>query len=522
MTWRSDAPQGGESVKIAFELVEYMHGRVLDLGCGPAKVLPAPNIIGVDDNTDAKLFGIQAKPNLFADCAKLDVFTDASADTVFSSHLLEHVVDYKAALREWWRVLKPGGYLILYLPHKDHYPNIGMPHANPDHKHDFRNEDITAAMQEIAWRTPYGWDQLRDEIRIGSDEYSFLQIYRKRSDKQTNLNEPKEKPAKSIGIVRLGAHGDALWVSSILPALKAQGYHITVYTQSQGEASLRHDPNIDHLSVQPHQIFGNGPDTMDIQIAYWQQCEMRHDRFINLVGCVEQSLLPNQQHPNFFLPADQRRALMGRKSYLQAVHEWADLPFDPDTARVRFYPSPEEMSFAIAERAKIDGPLVVINPSGSSPTKFWPHVQKAIDLFGDEGVNVMVLGDLRGMQYAGKRAKIIGTSWTIRQAYTMASLADVVIGTESAIVNSVSHETPLKIVLLSHSSPANLTANWTNTVAVHPDGLACYPCHRIHSDLKYCTVNAETKTAACQAAVSGEDVVGYAMQWIRGEMKEAA
>ena len=55
-----------------------------------------------------------------------------------------------------------------------------------------------------------------------------------------------------------------------------------------------------------------------------------------------------------------------------------------------------------------------------------------------------------------------------------------------------------------------------------PTGLACYPCHRIHQDMTFCTVHNETGAAACQAAATAEEVAGYALQWIRGELLEAA
>lgn len=42
---------------------------------------------------------------------------DASQDFVFSSHVLEHLEKPEQALAEWWRVLKKGGVLFLYLPH---------------------------------------------------------------------------------------------------------------------------------------------------------------------------------------------------------------------------------------------------------------------------------------------------------------------------------------------------------------------------------------------------------------------
>ena len=36
-------------------------------------------------------------------------FESESVDYIVSSHMLEHIKDYKAALREWWRVIKQGG-----------------------------------------------------------------------------------------------------------------------------------------------------------------------------------------------------------------------------------------------------------------------------------------------------------------------------------------------------------------------------------------------------------------------------
>lgn len=45
-------------------------------------------------------------------------FADASQDAVYSSHCLEHIPDSKAALAEWYRVLRVGGYIVVAVPHQ--------------------------------------------------------------------------------------------------------------------------------------------------------------------------------------------------------------------------------------------------------------------------------------------------------------------------------------------------------------------------------------------------------------------
>ena len=173
MVWKIDAPQGNEVGKIRWETVPYTQGTGYDLGCGPEKLWP--QCIGIDSGLDEHLFGIKVNCDLrVADASDVNFLASSHADWIFSSHLLEHIVDYKKALREWWRVLKDGGRLILYLPHKSFYPNIGQHGANPDHKHDFIPEDIISAMKEIG-----GWDLLECQERNQDNEYSFFIVLRK-------------------------------------------------------------------------------------------------------------------------------------------------------------------------------------------------------------------------------------------------------------------------------------------------------------------------------------------------------
>ena len=135
MVWNAHDPQGNETGKITWELVRWTRGRGLDVGCGAHKGFP--HFIGVDNGKDIGLFRQQFKPDVWIDDAgKLDMFASNSLDFVYSSHMLEHVPyeDVVKTLKEWWRVIKTNGYLVLYLPDETLYPKVGEPGANPDHK----------------------------------------------------------------------------------------------------------------------------------------------------------------------------------------------------------------------------------------------------------------------------------------------------------------------------------------------------------------------------------------------------
>lgn len=168
MTWNPSSSNACEAFKIAPLVVRYLQGRCLDIGSGPGKVWP--QVIGIDLGHDHG----QPVTDLMMDGTNLCTFADASVDGIFSSHFLNCIDRSKVPdmLKEWWRVLKPGGHLVLYLPHRDHAPNVGAEDARPDHKSDYRNSDIIDLMINVG-----SWTMLEDEVRIEEDEASLFQVY---------------------------------------------------------------------------------------------------------------------------------------------------------------------------------------------------------------------------------------------------------------------------------------------------------------------------------------------------------
>jgi SAM-dependent methyltransferase len=72
------------------------------------------------------------------DAQKMEGVEDDTFDFVHSSHCLEHLIDPGEGLGNWFRVLKPGGYLVVTVPDEDLYEQGAFPSTfNRDHKWTF-------------------------------------------------------------------------------------------------------------------------------------------------------------------------------------------------------------------------------------------------------------------------------------------------------------------------------------------------------------------------------------------------
>ena len=522
--WRINDPQGAESNKVKYEIVPYTRGRGLDVGCGQYKTYD--HFIGVDNGHHAREFGWDIHPDVSVDDATdLSIFNGQSMDFVFSSHLLEHIEDTEAALREWWRVIKPGGYLVLYLPHKTLYPNIGEEGANPDHKHDFNRDDITLIMEKFK----SGWNFLRNDLRDADygegqqgNEYSFFQVYQKRSDKAQKVMCCGVKPEKTVCVCRYGGFGDMIQTASILPALKKQGYHITIMTTPRGEEIMRHDPNVDAFLLQDTDQVPNN------ELPYfWTVQAKNFDRFINLSESVEGSLLAIPGRTPYTWKHEARHFLLN-KNYLEMVHAIAEVP-EPYYAC--FYPTPEEIKWAVKEREKLASqkePVIVWSLAGSSVHKAWPHIDQVLArLMIETDAIVVLVGDgfckvLEQGWENEKRIKRRSGEWSIRNSLTFTQIcADLVIGTETGLLNAVGLVEGIgKIVTLSHSSEENLTKHWKNTIALTPKNVSCFPCHMMHYGFDSCNREETSHTALCQYDISADMMYNAITKFI-SQRKEA-
>jgi ubiquinone/menaquinone biosynthesis C-methylase UbiE len=78
----------------------------LNLGCGDKKMA---GYINVD---------VCGEPDMLCDLSKFPwPFENGSVEEVFSSHFMEHVIDYEKTVLEIHRILRPGGLMHFKVPH---------------------------------------------------------------------------------------------------------------------------------------------------------------------------------------------------------------------------------------------------------------------------------------------------------------------------------------------------------------------------------------------------------------------
>lgn len=513
MVWTAETSQGYESAKIAAAAIHYLQGNFLDLGCGVSRVWP--RAIGMDN---AGVMGDKTE-GIRGDISDLSLFRDESMDAVFSSHALEDFPRERVPeiLAEWARVLKIGGYLVLYLPSANLYPRIGEEGANIAHKWDVFPGDVEKILRGLT-ETKHdlppvcGWELVESEERGELDEYSLFIVARKTEGGwKENLWQRNPDGKKRALVVRYGAIGDQIIASSVLPQLKKQGYHVTYNTAPQGHDVLLHDPHIDEWVIQAPGYVPNeqlGP--------YWQALSQRYDLFINLCESMEGSLLALPGRREDMMPDAARRRTMGTVNYLERAHDLAGVPheFAP-----KFYPSDYELSRAEDFRNSLDGPVVYWAINGSSPHKIYAYPQAVIAwLMEQTNAHVVLCGDERQSKpiqdtllerikrdgFDISRVHGLCGQQTIRESLTFGFVSDVIVGPETGILNAMAFEDVWKIIYLSHSSHENLTKHWRRTLVLKadPERAPCYPCHRLHYDWSRCHQHPQTQAALCASAIS--------------------
>lgn len=115
--------------------------------------------------------------HLQGDARNLHWFRNEVLDFVYSSHLLEDFLEWDSILREWARVVKPGGYLVILVPDKTLWNEAilnGQP-PNCAHTHESYPGEISEHIKQIG-----GFEIIQDTLtNCYPGDYTILFIAKK-------------------------------------------------------------------------------------------------------------------------------------------------------------------------------------------------------------------------------------------------------------------------------------------------------------------------------------------------------
>jgi len=157
---------GPESVKIRPRFEAFLHGQVLDVGAGEKAITEGAVSIDLRDQFGSRQ-GLAIKAH-----GEYLPFRDEAFDTVVNSHNLEHMPNDFTAMSEMWRVLKRGGYLLLYLPMKGLFPSHTV---YPAHYRDYEPENVVGMLDHLVVE----YELLDCSILNAVREFSFCMVVRK-------------------------------------------------------------------------------------------------------------------------------------------------------------------------------------------------------------------------------------------------------------------------------------------------------------------------------------------------------
>ncbi|HPE06192.1 MAG TPA: methyltransferase domain-containing protein [Smithellaceae bacterium] len=164
----------------------------LHLGCGKKFI---PGFIHID----ARKFN---HSDYVCQLDDLSIFKSDSVDLIYASHVLEHFKRYecKTALREWHRVLRPGGTLRLAVPDfeaivkiyqekKDVELLIGLLYGGQDYQYNYHHivfdfESLSKLLSSVGFVNIHRYDW-KQTIHKDYDDYS--QAYLPHMDKDHGL-----------------------------------------------------------------------------------------------------------------------------------------------------------------------------------------------------------------------------------------------------------------------------------------------------------------------------------------------
>jgi len=159
--WRS------ETSKCRQRLSPFCAGSGIDIGAGGDPIVPTAVIVDLPSPyTTVGRKSVQ----LGGDARDLHWFKDGVLDYAFSSHVLEDFEQPEMVIREWLRVLRPKGRLILYCPDQQRYLTYCRKHRHTINPHHFHSDfSLAFVLNRLPAEIPCEVEYQNAEV----DDYSW-------------------------------------------------------------------------------------------------------------------------------------------------------------------------------------------------------------------------------------------------------------------------------------------------------------------------------------------------------------
>ena len=167
----------GETATCRPSLSKWCVGAGVDIGFGGTDPI-VPEAICIDRalGTPGRTRWNTRAADFILDAFEPLPFETGTLDYVFSSHALEDAIDTSEVLTEWCRIIRLGGYLVLFLPDQETYEKDCKTHGlrpNGAHKH----KDFSLAYTRRC--LPSCMAIVHEAFPVDYNRYSFELVARK-------------------------------------------------------------------------------------------------------------------------------------------------------------------------------------------------------------------------------------------------------------------------------------------------------------------------------------------------------